>query len=219
MGLTSGLVELAVAIIERLGYVGVFILMVLESMVAPVPSEGVMPFAGFLVAQGKMDFWTVVLVSTVASVVGSWLSYELGKHLGRPFVKRWGRYVFVSEHDLDLTDRFFKRWGVWAIFVGRFIPVVRHLISIPAGVARMKMAPFLAATAVGAFGWNAFLTWVGVKLGQNWDLVKDRMEPFDYAILAILVLVGVWFVAAHVKRARRAGVSLQEDASRSSDNP
>jgi membrane protein DedA with SNARE-associated domain len=204
MSLTGALVDFAVGVIDRLGYAGVFVLMTLESMVAPVPSEGVMPFAGFLVARGRMDLWLVTAVATLGSIAGSWISYEMGKHLGRPFIVRWGRWVLLSERDLDATDRFFRRWGSGAVFLGRFVPVVRHLVSIPAGVARMRLAPFLAATAAGAFLWNLFLAWVGMRLGEHWETVGARLEPFDYAIVAVGVVALVWFVLAHVRQLRNA---------------
>ena len=203
MSVTAHLVEFAVAVIDRLGYAGVFFLMTLESMVAPVPSEGVMPFAGFLVADGRMDLWVVTLVATLGSLLGSWLSYEMGRHLGRPFVERWGRFVLVSHHDLDATDRFFGRVGAWAVFVGRFVPVVRHLISIPAGVARMRMDRFLIATATGAFCWNLLLTWIGMQLGANWERLGGWLEPIDIAVLIVGVGLVVWFVASHVRRIRQ----------------
>lgn len=204
MGITAVLVEFAVSVIRELGYPGVFLLMTLESMVAPVPSEGVMPFAGFLVATGEMDLWLVAGVATLGSLFGSYLSYEIGKRLGRPFVDRWGKWLLLSHRDLDWTDRFFQKYGVWAVFIARFIPVVRHLSSIPAGVARMPILPFMVATGIGAFGWNLFLAWVGLKLGERWDEVGHWLEPFDYAIVGLLVLAGVAYVVIHVRRARRA---------------
>jgi membrane protein DedA with SNARE-associated domain len=207
MGLTSGLVDFAVDVIESLGYVGVFVLMTLESMVAPIPSEGVMPFAGFLVHRGEMDLWLVSIVATLGSLLGSGLSYLIGLKWGRPFVDRWGRYVLLSHRDLDWSERFFARFGTWAVLAGRLIPVVRHLISIPAGLAKMRLAPFFLATAIGAFAWNFFLTWAGMKLAENWETVKTRMEPFDYAILVVLFLGAVWFFWMHWKRARRPVVN------------
>lgn len=204
MGLTSALVQVAVDVIDRLGYGGVFLLMAFESMVLPVPSEGVMPFAGFLVASGRFrSLWLVTTVATIGSLAGSWLSYELGKHWGRPFIDRWGRWLLVSRSDLDWSERFFRRYGTGAILVARFIPVVRHLISIPAGVARMKLAPFLVATAIGAFLWNGFLAYLGLLLGQNWERVKEVLEPVDLGVLLVLLVGLAAFVWAHVRAARR----------------
>lgn len=215
MSLTGFLVEFAVAVIDRLGYAGIFFLMMLESMVAPVPSEGVMPFAGFLVATGRFaSVWTVTIVATLGSIAGSWISYEAGKHLGRPLVVRWGKWLFLSERDLDWADRFFRRRGPMAVFVARYIPVVRHLISLPAGMARMPLGPFLLVTTLGAFGWNLILTYVGYVLGENWEQVKTTLEPFDYAIAGILVVGFAWFVVAHWRRARS-----QRPAAATKDDP
>ena len=111
--------------------------------------------------------------------------------------------MFPLPHpDLDWSERFFAKWGIAAVFVGRFIPVVRHLISLPAGLAKMRLAPFFVATAIGAFAWNFFLTWVGMKLAENWEMVKTRMEPFDYAILGFLALGAIWFFWMHWRRAQ-----------------
>lgn len=204
MSLTAGLVDFAVAVIDRLGLFGVFVLMALESMVAPVPSEGVMPFAGFLVADGRFpNLWIVTSIATLGSLLGSWLGYEMGKRWGRPAVVRWGRWLLLSERDLDWTDRFFRRYGTWAIFIGRLIPVVRHIISIPAGVSRMRMAPFLVATTLGAFLWNGFLAYLGYFLGAHWEKVKEALEPVDLAIVALLVLLSIWFAWAHLRALRR----------------
>lgn len=208
MGLTSGLVELAVRIIDKLGYAGVFVLMTLESMVAPVPSEGVMPFAGFLAFHGELAFWPVVAVATAGSLLGSWISYEMGKYLGRPVVIKWGRYVFLSERDLDWAERFFHRaGGEWAIFIGRFVPVVRHVISLPAGLAKMPLVPFFIATGLGAFGWNLILTYAGFKLAENWERIKEWMEPVDYAILALMAIAAVVFVWLHWRRFKQERAS------------
>lgn len=214
MSVTAALVDLAVGVIRHLGYGGVFVLMTLESMVAPVPSEAVMPFAGFLVANGTMKLWAVVAAATLGSLAGSYVSYEIGRHLGRPFVDRWGRWLLVSHHDLDATDRFFVRWGAWAVVVARFVPVVRHLISLPAGVARMRLGRFFLATLVGAFLWNLFLAWVGIQLGEHWERVRVWLEPVDLVILALLVLAVGAFVLLHVRRLRaeRAAGTQPHDA-------
>ena len=168
------LLELLSPVIEWVslsGYWGVFLFMVLESMVFPIPSELVMPLAGFLVQQGKMQFWTVSLVASMASVAGSLLSYEIGRYGGKPFIERYGKYFFLNQRHLDWTHAWFEKHGVSTIFVARLLPVVRHLISIPAGAAKMPLAPFVALTFAGALVWNTFLLWVGVQLGANWQSV------------------------------------------------
>jgi membrane protein DedA with SNARE-associated domain len=211
MGLLQGLVDLATQIIGALGYPGVFLLMVMESMVFPVPSEAVMPFAGFLVAEGR--FHSVLLVTTVAtigSIVGSSLSYWMGLAWGEPFVRKFGKWFLITPHDWELTQRFFRKAGGWSVFLARFIPGVRHLISIPAGAARMKWAPFLLATFVGAFLWNGFLAYLGWQLGDNWEQIGAWMEPFEYLVLGVLVLLAGLYVVWHLRRMRRQHAPLEK---------
>jgi membrane protein DedA with SNARE-associated domain len=192
MGLTETLVHYNTLLIEHLGYVGVFVLMALESMIAPVPSELVMPFAGFLIFTGAFDPWMVTLASSLGSIVGSLLSYGMGR-LGEPVVLRWGRYLLLNVHHLEWTKKFFARHGGKTIFISRFIPVVRHLISIPAGTARMAMAPFLLYTLVGATMWNMFLAYLGVRLKENWRIIQQYTHILDYFVVAGLLLAGVYF--------------------------
>ena len=190
MGITEFIVTYTTTIIAKTGYAGVFILMVLESMVAPVPSEAVMPFAGFLWFQKTFTLWGVIVASTAGSLVGSLLSYWIGAKGGRVIVERYGKYLFLNVHHLDVTERFFARYGAKAVFVSRFIPVVRHLISIPAGVGKMPIGKFCVYTIVGAGLWNSFLTWVGYALGQNWQSVQRYSHAIDIA-----VVVGIKIIA------------------------
>ena len=150
MGITEHLVTYITQCIAAGGYPVVGLLMMLESMVFPVPSEAVMPFAGFLVTDGTFSFWAVVLVSTLGSLIGSLLSYAIGRYGGRVFLQTWGKYFLLNEHHLDATDTFFKGHGAPTIFIARFVPVVRHLISIPAGIARMNLTTFSLYTVLGA---------------------------------------------------------------------
>ncbi|MFA6536975.1 MAG: DedA family protein [Patescibacteria group bacterium] len=187
------LFQFFVRVIDSAGYVGVFILMIMESMVLPVPSEAVMPFAGFLIFQNKMIFLWVVLFSTIGSIIGSLLSYAIGYYGGRPLLYKYGKFLFLNQHHLDQTENFFNKFGSKTIFVSRFIPIIRHLISIPAGVARMNLGKFLIYTTVGAGLWNSFLTYLGFLLGQNWSEIKKVSHVLD--ILMILVIIGavIWF--------------------------
>src|SRR3989344_9038650 len=148
------------------GYFGLFILMALESMIAPVPSEVVMPFAGYLVLQGRFDFWIVLLVSGLGSIFGSVLSYYIGFYGGRPFVLRYGKYLLLDKEHLEWTENWFRKQGNKTIFISRFIPVVRHLISIPAGIAKMAIHKFVIYTFLGATIWNFILLYAGFKLGE-----------------------------------------------------
>jgi len=202
MGLTEALCNYNTALIQQCSYVGIFILMTLESMIAPIPSELVMPFAGFLIFTGHFDPVWVMVASTLGSIVGSLLSYGMGM-LGEPVVLRYGRYLFLNPHHLEWTKNFFARHGNITIFISRFIPVVRHLISIPAGLARMSLAPFILYTAVGASLWNGFLTYGGIRLKENWRLIQQYTHILDYVVLACL-LAGLAYFVWKFRGARRS---------------
>jgi membrane protein DedA with SNARE-associated domain len=192
MGLTESLCYYNTLFINQCSYIGIFVLMTMESMIFPIPSELVMPFAGFLIFTGQFDPWAVMVASSLGSITGSMLSYGLGR-LGEPVVLRYGRYLLLNVHHLEWTKKFFDRHGGKTIFISRFIPVVRHLISIPAGLARMSLAPFLLYTLVGATLWNAFLTYLGVRLKENWRIIQQYTHILDYVIVAVLVALVAYF--------------------------
>jgi membrane protein DedA with SNARE-associated domain len=206
VGLTESIAALGTHIIGSIGYVGVFLLMVAESMVLPVPSEAVMPFAGFVVAEGTLSWVGVILSATMGSIVGSLIGYTIGRFGGRPFVARFGKYLLLDTEDLEMTDRFFQRRGGLTILICRFIPIVRHLISLPAGMGRMRILPFAVFTIAGAGVWNAFLTWCGFILKKNWTVVTRYSHLIDIAVLVLLAALVVLYVARHLRRRRkRAG--------------
>ena len=208
-GLIDFVADLSLRVVETLGYPGIFVLMVMESMVFPVPSEAVMPPAGWLAYEGRMSFWLAFLAATLGTVVGSLLSYGMGLYGVRPFLEKYGRYVLVSPHHLDLTHRFFDRRGAaFAVFLSRFVPVVRHLISIPAGSARMPLVPFLVATTAGGALWNLILLYAGFKLGENWEQVTATVESYKVPILALALLAvaataGWYWVKRRKTRAKK----------------
>ncbi len=210
MGITEFLVDLITRLIATGGYPIVFVLMGLESMVAPVPSEAVMPFAGFLIESGQFSFGGVVAVSTLGSIAGSLISYYMGAWGGEPFVRRFGRFLLLDMHHLEITKNFFGKYGEKAIFISRFVPVVRHLISIPAGVGRMNLWKFSLYTVIGAGMWNAFLTWVGFVLKENWSVVRHYTEIIDIVVVAGILFVMVYFIYSQVKRIRRGGADNGE---------
>jgi membrane protein DedA with SNARE-associated domain len=201
MGLTEALCYYNTWFINQCGYVGVFLLMTLESMVAPIPSELVMPFAGFLIFTGEFGVVPVLVASTLGSIAGSLLSYGMGM-LGKPVVLRYGRYLLLNVHHLEWTEQFFLRHGGKTIFISRFIPVVRHLISIPAGLARMPLIPFILYTTVGATMWNMFLTYLGFRLKQNWPIIQKYTHILDYFVVAGLIGATVYLVWK-IKRSRK----------------
>src|SRR3989338_4132009 len=182
------------------GYFGLFILMALESMIAPVPSEVVMPFAGYLVLQGRFDFWIAVSVSSLGSIFGSLLSYYIGVYGGRPFVLKFGKYLLLEEEHLEWTEKWFKRHGEKTIFISRFVPVVRHLISIPAGIAKMSMQKFLIYTLLGASICNFILLYAGFELGDHWEKIHEYSQQLDIIFIAVVVLFLIYFVWKHHKR-------------------
>ncbi len=200
MGITDFLATHITNFIDQTGYISIFILMVMESMVLPVPSEAVMPFAGFLIVQNRFTYTGVIIASTLGSIVGSMLSYFIGKYGGKPFVDRYGKYLLLNRKDLEATERFFNRYGSMTIFVSRFIPVVRHLISIPAGSGRMPLGRFSIYTILGAGMWNTILTVAGFYLRQNWDDIMKYSHVIDYVVLALLGAGIVWFVYKHLRK-------------------
>ncbi|MFA5858497.1 MAG: DedA family protein [Elusimicrobiota bacterium] len=203
MGLTEFLAGYITKFIDATGYASVFILMTMESMVFPIPSEAVMPFAGFLISDGKFTFVLVTFWSTLGSIVGSMLSYFMGKYGGKPFVNKFGKYLLLDEEELAVTEKFFGKYGDATIFVSRFIPIVRHLISIPAGVGKMNLVKFGIYTVIGAGMWNTFLAWCGYVLKEHWDAVMKYSKVVDIVVLVILVgLVGL-FIYRHVRKTKR----------------
>ncbi|MEK6899567.1 MAG: DedA family protein [Nanoarchaeota archaeon] len=202
--LLSSLGEFCVKIISYLGYPGIFILMALESMIAPIPSELVMPFAGFLAGQGRFSLALVILVSSAGSIIGSLISYYLGKHGGSRLVNRIGKYLFLDQTDLQKTEQWFSQKGEKTIFISRFIPVVRHLISIPAGMGKMDLKKFCIYTFAGATLWNAFLAYLGFVLGENWHKIKDYSEYVTIPVVLILAVSGAYLVYRHIKHKRKS---------------
>lgn len=203
--LTNWISNFAVKCLDTTGYFGAAALMALESMIAPVPSEAVMPFVGFLVVDGKWNFWLAVLATTTGSMVGSVVSYAMGYYGGKPVVLKVGKYLLLDRHDLELTERFFhRRSGAVMLFISRFIPVVRHLISIPAGIGKMPLMQFLIATLAGATLWNTFLLVCGMKLREHWGIVLKYSHEVDIVVIVLLCLAMAWFLRARLTRRGRA---------------
>ncbi len=192
MGITKFLVPIIISFIGSVGYTGVFVLMILESMIMPVPSEAVLPFAGMLVADGHFTLMAVIFFSTLGSIVGSLISYYIGDYGGRPLLDKFGKYLLLDHHHLDLTEKYFQKKGDITILVCRFIPVVRHLISIPAGMGKMNIWKFSIYTIIGAGLWNTFLTYVGINLKSNWDVVLKYSSVIDIVVVLMLVFVCIY---------------------------
>jgi membrane protein DedA with SNARE-associated domain len=180
-----------VGFISQFGYYAVFVGMVLESACIPIPSEIIMPLAGFLAFQGKMDFWIAVAIGTIASVIGSYIAYYVGLKGGRPFIEK---HHLVSQKDLKKADDFFEKYSIESVFIGRFVPIVRTFISLPAGVAETNISKFIVYTLVGTFLWNLALAFAGFKLGENWIAISGLFSYFDFVVLAAVVLVVVYLI-------------------------
>ena len=201
--LIAALATAIIAVISRLGYGGIALLMGIESACIPLPSEIIMPFSGFLVFKGEMQLSFVALAGAAGCLLGSWVAYALGAWGGRPLIEAYGRYVLISHHDLDLADRWFARHGDITIFVGRLLPVVRTFIAFPAGVSRMPLWRFSVYTFAGSLIWCWGLAWIGMKLGENWDALGVYFHRFDALIGAILIVGIVWYVRRHLRLMRR----------------
>ena len=197
--------KLCINLILFLGYPGILLLMALESMIVPLPSELVMPFAGFLAFQGKMNFALVVLFSSLGSLLGSLLSYYVGKYGGHKVVLKYGKYLFLDINDLERTEKWFARSGGKTIFISRFIPVLRHLISIPAGIGKMDLKKFSIYTIAGATIWNTILAYFGYVLGQNWELVQKNAEYISLPVTIIILIVGILMIYRHIRHKRNTG--------------
>jgi membrane protein DedA with SNARE-associated domain len=207
--LTNAISVFAISCLERTGYFGAAFLMALESMIFPVPSEAVMPFVGFLVADGKWNLGLAILVTSVGSLIGSLISYTMGYYGGKPFILKVGRYFLLNRDDLKITEDFFsRRGGTLTLFISRFIPVIRHLVSIPAGIGKMRLLPFILATALGATLWNSFLLVCGMFLRDHWMVVLNYSHQVDIAVVAVLALGLIWFVRSRYKN--RKAVSSAE---------
>ena len=196
----------------QLGYPGIVALMAMESSILPVPSELVMPPAGYWAAKGEMNFVVAVACGVLGSVIGALANYYGAHWIGGPFLRRYGKYVFLSESALARSERFFAQHGEFSTFVGRLFPVVRHLISIPAGLHRMPLAKFIGYTALGSLVWCAILTWIGYTLGRNEAVLRNE-EVQRYVTWAIVGLIPVVVIAAGVyvvRQRRRQRASLDQ---------
>jgi len=193
-------------VISAMGYGGIVLLMAIESACIPLPSEIIMPFAGYLVFRGELSLQGAALAGAIGCVAGSIPAYYLGMLGGRPLIERYGKYLLISHRELDLADRLFKRWGQWVVFGGRLLPVIRTFIAFPAGVSRMPMGRFIAYTFVGSYPWCLALAWVGMKLGAAWHTdpqLQAVYHRFEYVIVGACVLAVAWFVWHKVRGARR----------------
>ncbi len=203
---------------DAVGYVGVGLAVALETIVAPIPSEVILPMAGWKVSQSAADAsvlepltglpWNIplaVLLATVGSVAGAVVGYYIGAWGGRPLLDRYGRYVGIGAEDLDRADRWFERWGTWAVFFGRMVPLVRTFVSYPAGISRMPMGRFLLYSTLGSLPWNAALIYAGFVVGENYDQIEAAIKPYEYVIyVVVLAIVAAVVIRWLLGKRRRA---------------
>jgi len=208
IGILSGFI---IAVISTLGYSGIVLLMAIESACIPLPSEVIMPFSGYLVYTGRFNLLAVGVAGALGCVLGSLVAYWVGMHGGRRLIERYGRFIFISTHDLDLADRWFARYGEVIVFASRLLPVVRTFIAFPAGVARMNLSRFIIYTFAGSLPWCLGLAYIGQKLGEEWDkneTLKSWFHRFDFVIGIIGLLFAVWWVWRHIKNSRAEGSTV-----------
>jgi len=202
---------------QTIGWAGVVFIMALESANIPIPSEVTMPLSGWFLAeaQGK-TVWYVLLAGGffggLGCTIGSIASYALGVYGGRPFLDRYGKYLLITRDDLERADHWFDRWGDWAVFISRLLPIVRTFISLPAGVVRTRFSTFVVFTFVGSFIWCGALAVGGYMFGASWEELRAIMRPFDIPIAIVIVVAGIWYVYHHVNNFRQASALAVEEA-------
>jgi membrane protein DedA with SNARE-associated domain len=201
-------------LVVSLGYPGLFALIVLESTMVPIPSLLVMPFAGFLAAQGHFSLPVILVINLAGALTGSALSYWFGAAGGKPLLLKYGKYVLIKPKDIEKTESYFAKYGAWTILVSRFLPVIRHIISIPAGVARMPLLPFLGLTGLGASLWGGGLMVMGYVLGARWSEIEAKAKSVDHLIaLAIVVAIVGAALYFYVRRRRERAATAARTAS------
>ena len=183
-----------VSVISQAGYWGIVLLMAIESACIPLPSEVIMPFSGYLASIGRFKLTWVAFAGALGCNVGSFVAYYVGALGGRPLVEKYGRYVLMTQHDLEIADRFFARYGDWAVFIARLLPVVRTFIALPAGIARMNFLRFNLYTFLGSLPWCWALAYAGLKLGERWTVLREYFHRFDAVLGALILLGAAWFV-------------------------
>ncbi len=200
---------------NAIGWTGVVLAMTIESACIPLPSEVTMPLSGWMLIQAKgLSVWHSIwagFYGALGCTIGSVITYWIGALGGRPLLERYGRYVLISRHDVELADRWFNRYGEATAFFSRLLPIVRTFISLPAGVARMNFTKFTLLTFVGSFLWCIALAWAGFVFGEHWREVREAMRPFDIPIAAALILLFGWYVYRHVKRAKEYEIAATEE--------
>lgn len=220
----TGIAAWAVNVMEWLGSFGIAVLVAAENLFPPIPSEIILPLAGFTASLGSFTLWEAILWATVGSVVGAIALYFVGFALGRERTRRiMGALPLVNARDIERTEAWFDKHGSWTVLIGRLIPIFRSLISIPAGVTRMPLARFTVLTLIGSLVWNSILVVAGYMLGENWSAVEPVLDWFKYVVVAAVLLAGIWFLIAHLRKrdvatAQRTGIGPSASTAPNADD-
>ena len=203
LGIETWFLDIITNVYDAIGWPGVVFLMAIESAAIPFPSELIMPLAGWLLIEAKGESaWMLGLAAfygALGNLLGSWVAYWISYKGGRPLLKKYGRYVLLTQHDVDRAEEWFQKYGELAVFGSRLLPVVRTFISVPAGIARMNIWKFSFYTFIGSYPWSLGLAYGGYKLGENWEDLRQVMRPFDYPIAGIIAVLIVWFIYRRIK--------------------
>ena len=217
LGIETWFLEIITNVYDAMGWPGVVFLMAVESAAIPFPSELIMPLAGWLLIEAKGDsawmLWMAAFYGALGNLLGSWVAYWISYKGGRPLLKKYGKYVLVTQHEVDQAEDWFQKYGELAVFASRMLPVVRTFISVPAGIARMNFWKFSFYTFIGSYPWSLGLAYGGFKLGENWEDLRRVMRPFDFPIAAIILVVVVWFIYRRIKVIRREERLYKEERS------
>ena len=198
--------QILTSLITSYGYLAVFLLMTAESALIPIPSEVTMTFAGFLAGVGVMNIWVAILVGASGNLFGSLLAFYLGRKMGEEWIriaiKKWGKWILVHEKDFDLALKWFKKYGQGITFGSRLLPIVRTFISLPAGIAEMNVVKFSVFTFIGSLLWSGVLAFLGLKLGQNWQIIDPYFRKFQFLIVGLGIIAVIFYIYHHLKRRR-----------------
>lgn len=215
-GIEEQLLEFIRSVYDFIGWPGVVVLMAIESAAIPLPSELIMPLAGWMLVreQGLSESYLLMAAfyGALGNTIGSLVTYYLGARGGRPLLLRYGRYVLISPHELEQAEAWFKRYGTAAIFFSRLLPVVRTFISVPAGIARVPLGQFLSLTFTGSFLWSLGLAWAGYLLGENWERLREWMRPADIPIIVATIATAAWYIYRRVKSLRKVPTAVDYDS-------
>ena len=206
LGIESALLDFVITVYDAIGWPGVVFLMAVESASIPFPSELIMPLAGWMLIEAKGgSVWLVLLAGfygALGNLLGSWVAYVVARIGGRPLLHKYGKYVLVTREEVDKAEAWFHKYGDWAVFFSRLMPVVRTFISVPAGIARMNLWKFSIYTFAGSFPWSVGLAYGGYLLGENWEDLRSVMRPFDIPILVGLAVAAAWFIRRRIRAIR-----------------